>query len=815
MRTSLLICLPLLMFAAAGAAQESDELFASGPEVQKESLPAQEQGTATPESAQPIGESAELLPTIPVPQQDASLAAEPRGGRATQLEEIIVTATKRAKSARDVPVSINAMSGENLEKMGARDIQDFIGQVPGILLQEGQFGDAGSRKITIRGVGPSEIDTYSGNQTVGQFIGDIPMTDPYSNFVTPDLDPFDLETVEVLKGPQGTYFGASALNGAIRYVPNKPEMSLWSARGFAEHQSVRYGGADQTYAAAFNVPLGDSVAFRVAGVLQNAPGLIDNLQRETEDADSRRKWSGRGALRWHPTERFDVTAMVLQQESHKDDLLDVDNADEQFTNNSHPWPSEITTGFQLASIDARYEFDDWGTLILQSSRQDKSVDSALDATLFTGPQGIENFRGYTRTRVEGDTHELRLVSPDDGNWSWITGVFLLDYTADVTQDAYLPGTALPITLPPFLGLAVGNLLPGLDIVDLLPGPRGLSYALIHTEPVAKETSFYGELARKFGDDWELTLGARVYRTEVGGAVDFSGPTSVLVNDVDISLRDKGVSPKVSLSWKPADGFMMYATVARGFQFGGINVATSLLPVQNPLTGPPVPPSFDSSTLWSREIGVRMDWLERTLRTDITLYDLDWRDAQFPETNDNLIVDTTYISNVGEVSSRGVEASIVWLTPLEGLSINLAGAYARALTASDYTAANGTVVPAGATVPNAPRWQAATTLAYSTNFGAWLSGATLSHTYSGRAFTTVTHDNEVYGFGSLALNLNVSRPDWRGAPALNLGVTNLTDVRGVVGRSSSSGTTGATGGETTSYIYTRPLAFTLRVTAEFN
>ncbi len=774
---------------------------------------AAQDGTAdAPASAAPAapseaasGAAAETVPVIPVAVKDDAQpvpAATPEVNT-QRLEDVIVTATKRAKSARDVPMSITAMYGEALEKQGARDIQDYISQVPGILLQEGQFGDAGSRKITIRGVGPSEIDSYSGNQTVGQFIGDIPMTDPYSNFVTPDLDPFDLETVEILKGPQGTYFGASALNGAIRYVPNKPELGKWSARGFTEYQSVRYGGAEPVYAAAANAPLGDTVALRASGVLQKSPGLIDNLQRDTRDADSRRKWSARSSLRWKPTEKFDVVGMFLKQSATKNDLLDVDNDDQQFTNNSHPGPSQITTGFQLASIDARYSFDDWGTLILQSSRQEKDVHSELDATLLTGAQGIENFRGYTLTHVNGTTQELRLVSPDGGNWSWIAGIFLLDYAADVTQDAYLPGTTLPVTLPPLLGL------------DVFPGPRGLSYALIHTEPVAKETSLYGELARKLGDSWEVTLGARVYRTKVGGTVDFSGPTSVLVKDVDINLRDKGVSPKFSLTYKPSSGFMMYATVARGFQFGGINVSTSLLPFQNPLTGPPVPPSFDSSTLWSREIGLRTDWFERRLRTDFTVYDLDWRGAQFPEYNDNLVIDTTYISNVGQVRSQGVETSIRWLTPLNGLSLNLAGAYSRALTASDYTAANGTVVPSGSVVPNAPRWQTSTTLAYSNSLGAWLGSASLIHTYSSKAWTTVVHDHEVYGFGSLSLNLNVSRPDWALAPSLNLGVSNLTDVRGVVGRSSSNGTSGLTGGGTTSYIYTRPRAISLRFSAEFN
>ena len=155
----------------------------------------------------------------------------------------------------------------------------------------------------------------SGNQTVGQFIGDIPMTDPYSNYMTPDLDPFDLETVEVLKGPQGTYFGASALNGAIRYVPTRPQLGEWGFRGFAEGMQISEGGTGGTYAAAVTTPIGDTLALRATGVVQEAPGYIDNLQRDDRDADSRSKWSARGGLRWQPGERTDINLMFLQQES--------------------------------------------------------------------------------------------------------------------------------------------------------------------------------------------------------------------------------------------------------------------------------------------------------------------------------------------------------------------------------------------------------------------------------------------------------------------------------------------------------------------
>ena len=773
--------------ASAAPASTAD---AGAPDREPPAPPAAPEGAASPEA----------LPTIPLAEQAPPLPVVEEPPADTGIAEVLVTATKREKSARDVPVSINALSGDSLEKMGARDIQDYIATVPGITLQDDSSGDAGGRKITIRGVGPSESNGVSGNQTVGQFIGDVPMTDPYSNFVTPDLDPFDLQSVEILKGPQGTYFGASALNGAIRYVPTKPLLGKWGVRGFAEALGITDGGLDGTYAAALNMPIGETFAVRATGVLQNTPGYIDNLQRNEEDADSRRKWSARGALRWQPIERLDVNLMYLKQETRKDDVLDVDNDKEELTNNSHPGPSNIETGFDLASIDARYDVDEWGTIVWQSSLQHKSVLADIDSTLFTGAQGITNFRSYTNTDVKGTTHELRLVSPDGGRWDWIIGAFLLDYDADVYTDAYLPGTALP--------------LPPLPILDTLIGPRGLSYGTTQIAPEARETSLYGELTRRLGSSWEATVGARFYKTRIAGTSVIGGLLGALVPDADIDLRDQGVSPKFSLSYKPSKSFMMYATVARGFQFGGINTNVSGLPFDNPLTGPPVPPSFDSSSLWSTEVGVRTDWFERRLRADLTVYNLDWSDAQFVERNDNILIDTDYVSNVGKVRSQGVETSLIWLTPLRGLSINVAAGYSRALTAVEYTAQDGSVVPRDTEMPNSPRWQTASTLLYDHSFGNWLAGASLTHTYASRAYDTIVHSHEIFDYQALNLGLSLERPDLPGAPSLSFTVTNLGDTRGVVGRSSSTGVSGVTGSETPSYVYIRPRTYALRLSFEF-
>ncbi|HEY1127813.1 MAG TPA: TonB-dependent receptor, partial [Roseateles sp.] len=279
----------------------------------------------------------EVLLTIPVPNRETA-AAEPSPARApssAQLEEIVVTATKREKSAREIPVSITALRGEDLEKIGARDVQDYLMQAPGITLVDSQLGEASGRSFTVRGVGPGDSSGL-GNQTMGQFLGDVPLTDPFGNFGAPDLDPYDLSTVEVLRGPQGTTFGASALNGALRYVPKQPEFDRWQARGFVERTQLREGGTGHTYALGLNAPLGETAAVRASGLLQNAPGLYDNLQRGVEDADNRRKWSVRGAARWEPTEKFSVNVMALKQQSRVNDVLQADNGEGRFENNRQP-----------------------------------------------------------------------------------------------------------------------------------------------------------------------------------------------------------------------------------------------------------------------------------------------------------------------------------------------------------------------------------------------------------------------------------------------------------------------------------------------
>lgn len=750
---------------------------------------------STPDSAQ--GESvtldapatdstaAESMETITLPEAAPEpLRAVSESGvqedDAQRFDDVMVTATKREKSARDIPVSISALRGEDLEKTGARDIKDYLMQAPGITLVDSEYGEARGRNLTVRGVGPGS-STGLGNQTVGQFIGDVPMTDPFGNFGAPDLDPFDLKTVEILRGPQGTTFGASALNGAIRYVPNDPELENFLVRGFVDHVSVNEGGSDQTYALATNVPLGETLALRASGLLQNGPGLYDNLKTGINDADSRRKWTARAALRWEPLEKLSVNLLGIRQQSHVNDVLLADNPDGRFENNYKVQPSFIDFGFGLASADVRYRLDGLGTLVLQGNWQEKRSQGDVDTNLsLTGQLGVETIRAPFDYNTRGNSQEVRLVSPDGGRWDWIVGAFRRDYVAQVHAAVEVQ--------------SVNVLTSDIDPLN------------------AEEAAVYGELTRRFGDHWEVSAGARRYKTALEGQ-QVTRALGIPSSRNPVSQEERGTSPKYSIAYKPTRDVMAYATLARGFQFGGVNTTVAPLSFQNPATGTPIPVSYNSSVLWNREIGLRTDWFDRTLRVDLALYDIRWSDAQLQQQTGGQVSNDPFIDNVGKVGIRGAEGSFSWLTPLPGLSLSVNASYVDARTREPYDPGNGEEIAPGTELPGVARVQTATTVAYNTMLGPWLGGVALSYAQIGPAFGNIQHSYSIFDYDTLGFNFNVARPDLSFVPTLTLGIANLTDERGVAGRVVPQGSTPV--GPVATWNYIRPRTLNLRLTMEFD
>lgn len=762
--------------------------------------PAETATAVVPNNAEPLPEK--KLTNIPVKATEAK--PETTGAdddQKQELDEVIVTATKRNQSVRKIPATITALDGKELEAVNARQLEDFISQVPGINLQNAVADK--KQQISIRGVGPSD----GANQTTGVLLDDVPLTDPYGTFAVADPDPYDMKNVSVLKGPQGTLFGASALNGAIRYEQNLPVLEEWSGRTFAHYQTLKEGSSEPSFGLVLNAPIGSEAAVRVNGVYQNIPGLIDyNTPGRPflKDGDVAVKWTGRALARWEPLDRLSLNVSYMQQQRTSDELSFVNNQRGELVRDDAPTTSPKSVEFNVATLDMRYEFD-WATLVSQTSRQGKTTLQNINASYTAGDdtanKGIDSVHAVQDVYTTGYLQEFRLVSSGEGLWNWLAGVFYDKYSADIDSDIYVANTNALALIP-----GAGNLT---VLTEAAFSDRGVSLARQKFQPLAAtEQALFGEISRTLFSDWTATFGARLYKSQVGGTAITTGLLSTAFQPANapetLEVKGQGFSPRFALTWQASRDLFFYSNVARGFQFGGVNLQPVVLPV---VDGDPHP-TFKSSTLWSYEIGVRTDWFDRSLRLDLTAFHLDWKEAQLFQLTSSGV--GGYVDNVGAVKSDGLEATLRYLTPIPGLTITSAASYIVIQTAESFTDAAGAEIPAGTDMPNAPQLQTSSSLTYARPFFNWKTSAALGHTHQSKAFNDLGHHYVIANYDAFSFNLNIGRPDLSFAPSLTFGVTNLTDVRAINGV--ASGAKGAFTEKPTSYV--RPRSFNLRLDFEF-
>ena len=711
------------------------------------------------------------------------------------MEEVVVTATKRPELMRDIPSSMAVFGGEKLEMLGARKVKDVLDLVPGVSMQEEIAGV--QRKVSVRGVGP---DTGT-NQSVGSVMGDVPISDPYGGFTSADPNPWDMRTVEVLKGPQGTLFGATSLAGLIRYVPNSPELGEWQGKAFYEYSTLERGSTGSTYGAALNIPVGETAALRASGISQELPGLYDsdNPARQEKDTDSGSSWSGRIMGLWQPTDRLAINAWYMKDRRQSDDLGVMTYNNDNYVRDDAPTASTGENRFNLGVLDLRYSFD-WVTVVSLTGYQEKFGANYLDASQLIpalARAGTSYLKADREVKTKGLAQELRLVSPEDGSsLNWIFGAFYSGYTADILTQLYVPSAQALSQIVPLLPEPLLNLIIANDLVLSSSGYHPLD---------ATEEAIFGEVNYAFSDSIDLTLGGRKYKTEVTGVLESGGASSN--NDgAEPGSAEEGWSPKIALSYKPTDDLMFYATVSRGFQFGGFNLPT--------VPSPDIPLTFESSTLWNHEIGMRTDWFDRTLRFDLTAFFLDWTNPQVKQVQSP----NTFVDNVGGTYNIGAETTIRWLTPLDGFSIEQTASYIEARTNEVFTDVSGAEVPKGTIMSNSPRAQLVTTLAYIKPIAGVMTQTSLINSYRSKSWADITHRTPIDDYSLLSLNFNVSWIELPGAPSVNLSVNNLTNVQTVVtGFSPAPGGPEATFNDvvaSSSYVYSRPRSVSMRLSMDF-
>lgn len=738
---------------------------------QAASAPATETPAATA-TAPDAKASVEPLDVIPVPQKAKKPELAVQESKRRQVEEIVVTATKRAEPLREIPATISVLSGEKLEREGIQNIEQIVSMVPGVnLTDEGSGGTP--KRITIRGISAG----FGTNLTAGTLIGDIPFSDPFAPKVQLDPNPFDIATVEVLKGPQGTLFGGTGLNGMIRYVPEAPQLDSFHAKYYV--QNMEYpgnGGSGWNYGAMINAPFaGNDAALRLVGFHRDTPGYIDDTLNNKRDVNSSSQYGLRGIAAWEPSERWKISFMGATQHTHEADVSYSDYYDGRLERTSSARPSPGDSQYTLANLTVQRSFD-WADLISQTSYIKKKFQIFLDASRITS--GVTNsppplLGGADDNHSRSIVQEIRAVSaPSDGPWKWLAGAFYYNMDLyDCAEVSALQGLpSLPI--PPLLNGVVANPCPG--NVDKIGD--GLDVAQLIGKIDLEERALFGEVTRKLGDDWSVTLGARGYRLSTTGTVSFAGAIYALQNNLMAGQRsadssDAGISPKGSIAWQPSDDLKFYFTASRGFRFGGPQLAAS-----SPTT--PVPPFYKSDSLWNYELGMRSDWLDRSLRVDTSVYLVDWKNPQVFQTSPPQPIQISYIDNVGGARGRGIEVSLTYLPSfVEGLSLDTSVSMSNTVTTKPFKSASGAIVPADSPWPLAPRWQTATTLAYAQPIFSWQAGASLRHAYISHACNTIDCTAKVFGYETLDFNLFATPAPESYWPQVSVTIANLMDKRG--------------------------------------
>ncbi len=714
-------------------------------------------------------------------EQSAEAASERR-----VIEEVIVTATKRAESSREIPASIIALMGDELEQAGAQGLTDIIKMTPGVTLtDDGQ----NARSVTIRGVARDAGTTL----TTGVLFGDVPLVDPYLPRVTMDPNPFDLATVEVLKGPQGTLFGGSALNGAIRYVPNQPDFENFGAKLFAHREDVETGGTGRVFGAAFNLPLGDTVALRLVGQSRRSAGWIDEYQLGEDDVNATEQDGFRLMARWQPIDRLELSAMKMRQHTFLPELSlsrEPNDANGQARSDS-PRRSPTTKLFELLTLGINYDFDSFSVLS-QSTRTRKFYDNFVDVSRgVAGDNPPPALAADFDNESEGYMQELRFTSSGDGPWTWIGGLFWQQLALFEIMNI-IAGEGAP--------LAALTGLPGLGNVSDDEG--NVLAARFSPDVEVRELALFGEVQREIFGWIELSLGLRAYKIESGGTVTSSGPLALsgslpsgeteTVNDA--TVEEKGLSPKFTAEFFVNDKVKIYTGVSRGFRFGGPQLLGDTVTTD-------VPEVYKSDSIWNYELGLRSQWLDNTLLADGTLFYLDWDQPQIYQVDETLI--NAYIDNIGRARSKGMELALQYLPPIDGLTLTYSAAYTDTVAKADFTTQQGTEVKPGHRWPLTPKFQSSSSVSWQGSAGPWRGGVTLSHSYTGKAFHDLNHTNEIFGYENYDLQLFISNLAMPGAPNIALNVSNLKNRQAQTGvNANNTGT------------YTRPRTVTLRIATEF-
>ena len=588
-----------------------------------------------------------------------------------QLEEVVVTASRREQAVQDVAASVAVIDPQDFATGGLTSLTDILAYVPGV--QFNNNGAPGQGSITMRGV----ANIFS-TPTVGIYVDDIPYgsVTAFAEGANFALDSLlgDLERVEVIKGPQGTLFGASSMGGSLRYITRDPALDEFRGRFAIDFSDTAEGGFNQLYKGAVSFPLvKDKLGLSVSGFFEDNEGFIDNAVSGLDDVNDSELKGGQASLLYQATDAFSMKLNYMKQKFEFDNQnevpFDVATGEPLFgrySNASADEPTEIE--YDLASATFEYEAD-WATVTLASSYQEFLQPAVLDLTAFFGPivDGILGVPvGTNQTLLDSVistdrwAHELRFTSADSDKVEWLAGLY---FTSEESSN--------------FQGVRV------------IPGPFDLVTQQFPSE--YEEFAGFGNVTYYFTPQFDATVGMRYSSNDV--SVTFSG-TGLLAgpNIPKTTVSDDVQTYLFNLRYRPSEDVSLYARIASGYRPVSPNLGLT-----DPSTGEILSvPFIESDSLWSYELGAKGVLGGGTVLYDVAVYQLKWQDLQ---------VFRSFMGvNVGgnadsDVTANGVEATLT-LQPTDSFYVIGGLNYASSELDDDDPAIGGLE---GEQLPGIPEW----------------------------------------------------------------------------------------------------------------
>jgi iron complex outermembrane recepter protein len=680
---------------------------------------------------------------------DQDAAEGPPANTGATVEEIVVTAQRREEKLSRTPISITAFSQKTMDDLHVENFSDLATVTPGLVIPPSGGHDQDDSDVAIRGI------FSGGNAPTTQFyIDETPVAIRTLPGAGPSSSPhpliFDLERVEVLRGPQGTLFGSSAMGGAIRYITPQPSLTTTSGLAKAEFGYTDGGTPSYEVGAAYGAPLVTGVAgFRVSAWYQSTGGWIDREDPYTGDivkhnANASDSYVVRPAFTWAPLDGLTITPAVFIQHMHSADpatywVSGLPNPERSGEYASGAIPEPLTDDMRVYSLALKYDF---AKVRFQSDtsyldRSQQAIDDFTHAAeyIYSGyttpfvPNVPPSFHDWfaDSTFTHAWQQQLRLSSQDDpdSRVSWVGGLYYRHAFQGVEQ--CLPGSLDPLTQ----AIAGQNSLEftGFPNYTLPNGQTCNAYTNFKT--VDTSAAAFGEATVRIVGGLKANIGVRVDHTEVKDQRQISaGPLNGLTYAYQL-LPDEvatPVTPRAGLSYQIDENDMVYASAAKGYRPGGGNGATS---IGNPLCTSSldalgltvVPSTFGSDSLWSYEVGAKGSLLDRRLAFEASGFLIHWDNIQtsvfLPSCSEG------FTANRGKAVSRGFDLQLSGVIG-EHLKAGASVGYTDAFYPNAaYGAPSGGATPllnaAGDKLPNVLPWTVAANVEYSHDISPLWSG----------------------------------------------------------------------------------------------